>query len=195
MSKIHIDQMAAAVKKYFAEAQIAQQKMKKNSEIYQAEFAVPENEKIKQHLQEARWAAEDAIKAAQEAGRAEAESWGKLDGSKLPDDVKLLQFDITPEQFSDLVARHKNNGTMAALLKQYGEKMNKRLLEETSGKNGTMPEKQYNTWEIPTVEEKRAVYDKFASGAMARLSNIDNGGGVDSFNIPTEFTKHLFDTL
>lgn len=208
MSKIHIDKMAGAVKKYFAEAEIAQQKMKRNSEIYLPEFAEPENEKVKEQLKEPRRQAEEAIRAAQEAGRAEAAEWGRLSGDKLSGDASLLQFDISPEQFADLVSRHKGNGTMSALLKQYGDKMNKRLLEETSGKTGSMPEKQYNTWDIPTVEEKQSAYDKFAMGARSLLTQIDNsgtfGGGtdsqvlktaVDSFGTPSAYNQHLFDLL
>ncbi len=206
MSKIHVDKMAAAVKKYFAEAEIAQQKMRRNSEIYMAEFAKPENEKVKQQLQIARQAAEEAISAAQEGGRAEAESWGKLDGSKLSDDAKLLQFDMSPEQFADLVARHKNNGTMASLLKQYGDRMNDKQKEKNDF--GKMPEKYYNTAGIPTVEDKQNAYDKFAMGARTMLAQIDNtgsfGGGtdsqmlkmsVDSFGTPSSYNQHLFDLL
>lgn len=206
MSKIHVDRMAVAVKKYFAEAEIAQQKMKRNSEIYTAEFAEPENEKVKQQLRIARQAAENAIAEAREAGRAEALRWGELDGSKLTDDAKLLQFDISPEQFADLVARHKNNGTMASLLKQYGDRMNDKQKEKNDF--GKMPEKFYSTAGIPTVEQKQDAYDRFAMGAKTMLAQIDSpgtfGGGtdsqmlkmaVDSFGTPSSYNQHLFDLL
>lgn len=206
MSKIHVDKMAAAVKKYFAEAQIAQQKMKRNSEIYQAEFAEPENEKVMTQLRTARQAAEEAITAAQESGRAEALAWGKLDGSKLTKDADLLKFDISPEQYDDLVERYKGNGTMSTLLFDYGQKMNEKQREK--GTSRSMPEKVYNTWNIPTAEKKAEVYDKFANGAYGILNRIDSpgtfGGGTDSqmlklavetFGQPDGTSAHLFELL
>ena len=207
MSKIHIDRMAGAVKRYYSEAVIAQQKIKRNNEIYMKEFAEPENEKIVAQLRTARKAAEDAITAAQESGRAEALAWGKLDGSKLTKDADLLKFDISPEQYDDLVERYKGNGTMSTLLHDYGEKMNAKFREE-KGQSGQMPEAVYHSRNIPTAEKKAEVYDKFANGAYNILNRIDSpgtfGGGTDSqmlklavetFGQPDGTSAHLFDML
>ena len=203
MSKIHVDRMAAAVKKYFAEAEIAQQKMKRNSEIYTAEFAEPENAKIKAELDRARWEAIDAIQTAQEAGRADAEKWGELRGDQLPDDAKLLQYDITPEQFAGLVERNRNNGTMSVLLRQYGDKLNKEAA--AAGHVGMGP---YDLSNLTTAEQKADVYDRFAMGARDLMNLIDNPGSfgcgtdsqmlkmaVDSFGTPSSYNQHLFDLL
>ena len=183
MSKIHVDRMAAAVKKYYTEAQIAAGKMQRNNEIYTSEFAEPENEKVKQQLQIARQAAEDAIAEAQAAGRAEALKWGELDGTKITDDARLLDFDISPDQFSKLVEKHRTNGTMLSLLKNYGDRQNEKY-QQKEGKTGEMPKVYYPTGSIPTAEMKAEVYDKFAAGARNLLSSIDSpgriGGGADS---------------
>lgn len=203
MSKQHIEIMRNAVLKYYAAATDGQAKMKRNSEIYTTEFAEPENAKIKAELDRARWEAENAIRAAQEAGRADAEKWGELHGENIPDDAKLLQFDITPEQFAGIVERNRNNGTMSVLLRQYGDKLNKEAA--AAGHVGMGP---YDTSNITTVEQKTDVYDRFAMGARDLMSRIDKpgtfGGGtdsallkssIDSFGKPSSFTQHLFDLL
>ena len=207
MSKIHVDKMAAAVKRYYSEAVIAQQKIRRNNEIYMKQFAEPENEKIMAQLQAARQTAEEAITAAQEGGRAEALAWGKLDGSKITDDAKLLQFDLSPEQFDDLVQKHKNNGTMTTLLHDYGEKMNAKY-RENEGVTGSMPTKVYDTWNLPTADRKAEAIDKFSAGARDLLARIDSpgtfGGGTDSemlklaiasFGQPTGTSAALFELL
>ena len=207
MSKIHVDKMAGAVKRYYSEASVAQEKIRRNNEIYMKEFAEPENEKVMAQLRKARQAAEDAITAAQEGGRAEALAWGKLDGSKLTKDADLLKFDISPEQYDDLVERYKGNGTMSTLLHDYGEKMNAKYREE-KGTPGQMPEMVYNSWNIPTAEKKAEVYDKFSTGALHLLARIDSpgtfGGGTDSemlklavetFGQPVGTAANLFDLL
>ena len=207
MSKLHVDRMAAAVKKYYAEAQLAQQKIRRNNEIYMKEFAEPENAKVLAELEAARQTAKNAIIEAQEGGRAEAMAWSKLDGSKLTKDADLLQFDISPEQFDDLVERYKNNGTMSTLLRNYGEKMNDKYRNE-QGTSGEMPEKVYNSWNIPTAKQKAEVYDKFSTGALNLLARIDSpgelGGGTDSqmlklaiegFGTPSNTSQELFDLL
>ena len=207
MSKLHVDKMAKAVKDYFAEAGIAEQKMKKISGIYRQEFIDSENKKIMEGLKAARQAAEAAIIDARESGRAEAAKWGELDGQKLSADAQLLQYDLTPEQYNQLVEKHRGNGTMAYLLRFYGQEHNEKLMNET-GKPGEMPKVQYNYWDVPTVEEKQAAYDKFAAGAISILDRIDSpgqiGGGTDSqmlklaiegFGTPSNTSQELFDLL
>lgn len=177
MSKIHVDRMAAAVKKYYSESQIAAEKMRRNNETYIKEAADKENERIKQQLQTVRQAAEEAIAAAQESGKNEALKWGELDGSKITEDARLLDFDISPEQYSKLVEKHRTNGTMLSLLKNYGDRQNEKYRQK-EGKTGEMPKVYYPSGDIPTAEKKAEVYDKFAAGALNLLSNIDATGRI-----------------
>jgi len=201
MSKIHVDRMAAAVKKYYSEAQIAAEKMRRNNETYIKEAADKENERIKQQLQTVRQSAEDAIAEAQESGKNEALKWGELDGSKITDDARLLDFDISPEQYSKLVEKHRTNGTMLSLLKNYGDRQNEKYRQK-EGKTGEMPKVYYPSGNIPTAEKKAEVYDKFAAGARLMLSQIDGGTdspmvkvAVENFGQPVGSAENLLEMI
>lgn len=203
MSREHISQMAQAVKGYYSAAKQTAAQIEKNNARYRADIAEGENEKARQQLQQARWEAEDAIHQAQEAGRADAGKWGELHGEEMTDDAKFLQMDITPAQFSNLVERYKTNGTMSALLLQYGQRRN-----DDAAKNGAVGLGQFDVSSITTVEKKAGVYDRFAMSALDLISRVDQvdtfGGGVDSpmlqtsiesFGEPSAFTQALFDLL
>jgi hypothetical protein len=203
MGKEHISTMAQAVKGYYSAAKQTAAQIEKNNSRYRADIAEGENEKARQQLQQAKWEAEAAVREAQEAGRADAEKWGDLRGSDLTDDAKLLQMDISPAQFASLVERYRSNGTMSALLFQYGQRKN-----DEAAKNGAVGLGQYDVSSITTVEKKAGVYDRFAVSALDLISRVDQvdtfGGGIDSpmlqtsiesFGEPSAFTQALFDLL
>ena len=199
MSKQHIDSMSKAVKTYFAAAQNAAAKIGKNNTRYREDIAAEENAKVRGQLEAARREAESAIREAQEAGRADAFQWGKLSGADVTDDAKLLQMQLTPDQFSDLVGRYKSNGTMSAMLAQYGEKRNKDAGAEFG---------PYDLTQVPTAEKKAAVYDRFAMSALDLIDYMDRDKGimsgvdspmlqeaVEQFGKPSAFNQELFDLL
>lgn len=203
MSREHISKMAQAVKGYYSAAKQTAEQVEKNNSRYRADIAEGENQKARQQLQQAKWEAEAAVREAMEAGRADAEKWGDLRGSDLTDDAKLLQMDISPAQFASLVERHRSNGTMSALLLQYGQRRN-----DEAAKNGAVGLGQYDVSSITTVEKKAGVYDRFAMSALDLISRVDQvdtfGGGIDSpmlqtsiesFGEPSAFTQALFDLL
>lgn len=94
-----------------------------------------------------------------------------LDGDKIKDgDMKLLKFDLSPEQFESIVNRNKNNGTMCFILKQYAEKHEK---HET--KDDAIPawnSLAFAAVEVPTVDEKIMAYNAFAESAICRSTRL-----------------------
>ena len=203
MSKEHIKRMGEAVRGYYATALQIEERKQKNSEIYREDIARAENAKLEESLQAARWTAETAISEAQEAGRADAEGWGRLSGSEITDDAKLLQMELSSEQFAELVERYKGNGTMSTMLGQYAERKNREAAE-----NGYVGMGPYDISAIPTAERKAEVYDRFAMGARDLISRMDQdgtfGGGINSpmlkvsieqFGEPSAFTEGLFNLI
>lgn len=204
MSKQHITQMRNAVQNYYKKAKEVEAKIRHNDEIYRSDIAEEENAKIRAERRSARFEAENVIKDAQDKGRAEAlKKWSSLNGSEMTDDAKLLQLDITPAQFADIVARYKKNATMSALLRQYGDRRNKEAAAE-----GQIGIGLYDTSVIPTPEERASVYDKFAMSARDLLLRMDQDVGfgtglespmlatsVEQFGEPNDFTAELFEML
>ena len=110
---------------------------------------------------------------------------------------------ISPAQFASLVERYRSNGTMSALLLQYGQRRN-----DEAAKNGAVGLGPFDVSSIVTVEKKAGVYDRFAMSALDLISRVDQvdtfGGGVDSpmlqtsidsFGEPNMLTQQLFDLL
>ena len=108
-----------------------------------------------------------------------------MDGDKIKDgDMKLLKFDLSPEQFESIVNRNKNNGTMCFILKQYAEKHEK---HET--KDDAIPawnSLAFAAVEVPTVDEKIMAYNAFAESAISIIQIITESGwgrGVDGLGV------------
>ena len=112
-----------------------------------------------------------------------AKRWGVLDGDKIKDgDMKLLKFDLSPEQFEAIVDRNKNNGTMCFILKQYAEKHAKHEM-----KDDEIPAwNSLASVEVPTVDEKIKAYNALAERAIGIIQNISGygwGRGVNGFGV------------
>ena len=121
-----------------------------------------------------------ALTKAGRAGYREAESWGRMDTSKLTDDIKLLDAGIVDKgEFDRLKAKYSNNYTMLAALRRYGEKQNKEAGKEMQ-KNGddyigalTEP---FDVHDIPTTEEKMKKWEKTQASALDLLDAMDGSG-------------------
>ena len=203
MSAEHIRSMRLALLDYNAQAVAAHDKIKLNEARYREDIAAEENAKLRGQLRAARQSAEAAIKAAADAGRAEAESWGRMDGNQLTKDAELLRYDLTPEQFADIAGRYTGNSTMSALLRQYGDRKNKEA--SADGHAGIGP---YDVSGIPSREDKLQAYDRFQNSALDLVARLDQentlGGGTDSpmlqaaiksFGEPSVMNERLFQLL
>ena len=172
----YIQAMKKAMEDYYRAANDAMQKTMKARQIYQQDVAEEEASKYWNDLVNKKDAAIDAVVSAKDKGIAEAKRWGVLDGSKINDgDVKLLKYNLSPEQFESLVERYKNNGTMCFILRQYAEKQNRE--ETTPGEYGMVG--RLNPLIIPSVENKIRAYEFFAKSALSTIENI-GGDGMSS---------------
>lgn len=161
--------MKNALKTFLDASADAAKEIKRNNEIYQHDAALEANRIVAARRNTAKDAARAEIEAAAAAGKAKAETWARVAGSKIPEDAKLLQFSMTPEQFKELVERHRGNGTMIHLLAQYGTEQN--------AKNGASlyqhVEKYFPVAELPTLAKKVDAYTKFEGYALQLLPRIE----------------------
>ena len=165
----NITRMKNALKTFLEASADAAKEIKRNNEIYQRDAALGANRIVAARRNTAKDAARAEIEAAAAAGKAKAEAWGRMDGAKITEDAKLLQFSMTPEQFKELVERHRGNGTMIHLLAQYGAEQNE--------KNGASlyqhVEKYFPVADLPTLAKKIETYDKFRGYALQLLPRIE----------------------
>ena len=124
MSK-YADDMKQAIMTYKNRYKNAEANIKLVLENYGEEAGQRELERQEKNLKAEREKAAAAIREAYSEGVYLAELWGKPDGSRLTDDLKLFDAGIvTPEVFDQLKARYKDNATMLSALKAQGEKLN-----------------------------------------------------------------------
>ena len=164
----NITKMRNALKTFLEASADAAKEIKRNDEIYRPDAALEANRIVAARRNTAENAARTEIEAAAAAGKAKAEAWGRMDGAKITEDAKLLQFSMTPEQFKELVERHRGNGTMIHLLRQYAIEQNT--------KNGAglfqHVEKYFPVAELPTLEKKIDAYEKYRGYALQLLPRI-----------------------
>lgn len=176
----YIQTMKNALTSYYNAAKAAEASKEQARQRYQPEVAAQEIRKLESSLEAQKRATISAITEAKDKAVEATYRWGALDGSKIDDgDMKLLKFDLSPEQFEALVNKHKRNGTMCFILAQYAEKHNRQ--ETKPGEFGSVG--RLNTLIIPSVENKIAAYKKFAESAIGTVENMDGygwGQGVDS---------------
>ena len=86
----HAVNMKNALNEYKKATEAAKQQIKFITDTYGKEAGEAEKEIQAKKLERARATAVDTITKAAGAGHKEAEAWGRLDGSKLTDDIKLL---------------------------------------------------------------------------------------------------------
>lgn len=176
----YIQSMKNVLNNFYNAAKTYNDKVAQAGERYKPDVAAEEVKKLDAQLEADKRAAIDAITEAKDKGIEAAKRWGALDGDKINDgDMKLLKFDLSPEQFEAIVDRNRNNGTMCFILAQYAEKHNRQ--ETKPGEFGLTG--RLNPLIIPTVEEKINAYTKFAESAISTIDNMTGygwGKGVGS---------------
>ena len=165
----NIKKMRAALDQFIKDSENAHKRMRENKEIYREDLLDKVNRPILDDLRSRKIQAATLIAEAAEAGRKKVNACATLDGGKVPEDAKLLEFDMTQEQFNNLAAKHKDNGTMIELLRQYGERHNKQY--EASLFHNT--EKYIYTDNLPSAEKRERVYDEFYKSALSCLDGIE----------------------
>ena len=185
MSK-YTDDMKQALITYRATRQKAEARYNEIKDLYGEEAVQREKERQEKQLKAARDAAEAAIREAYSEGHYLAEQWGKPDGSKLTDDLKLFDAGmVTPEVFETLKARYKDNATMSAALKAKGQQLNAAAAKEGQEKGdflaGAM--EPYKTRDIMTGPDMLKYWDSMKAKALDALDMLDGTGNyTDSWS-------------
>lgn len=156
-----------ALKEYRQAALYAVSEIDKIERTYKEEEAARLKKGVLDRLAEKRTAANAVFDAVIADGKKRAEEWSRLDGNKITADAKLLDFDLSPDEFAELARRYKDNGTMSRLLYKYGEQRNARNAEEKGGKGV-----RYDIISIPTAEAKTAEFSKDAVVAKGLLDRM-----------------------
>lgn len=174
----NIETMKKAIKNYKDLQTAAAERVKSITDTYGQEAGKREQDRQDKQLKQARATAEKAIREAGSEGLAAAERWGRLDGSRLTDDIKLLDAGlVSAAEFEKLKSRHADNATMLEALRKYGEKQNAAAAAEAraNGKKFVM-ETPYNVWDIPTAEGKQETWRKVQAQAIDMLDMVDGSG-------------------
>lgn len=171
-----IQEMRDAVRSYKNKALGILDKIEKAYQTYLPDSAQQEEERLRGEMHKARVEAENAIYSAHGRGVDYIKSWFTLDGSKLTDDVKLLEIGVSPAQYRELLDKYRGNYTMLNALARYADKQNAqaRANERTNGNYIALD--AYSTTEIPTLETKAAEWDMIGAGAVGMLDAIDGKG-------------------
>lgn len=176
MSK-YADDMKQAIVAYKTAHKNAEANIKRIVEDYGEEAGQHETERQERLLSTARQRAEAAIREAYSEGLYLAEQWGKPDGSRLTDDLKLFDAGIvTPEVFDQLKARYKDNATMLSALKAQGEKLNAAAAQAAKDRGEMALASPYDTRDIVTPGDKVENWKKLKAQALDALDMVDGSG-------------------
>ena len=159
-------------KREAADARIAQIR-----ELYGEEAAQHEAERQNKTLKQARTEVEGTIRAATGEGRRAAEAWGRMDGSKLTDDIKLLDAGLVDvETFNELKGRYADNHTMLSALRKYADKQNAAAMKEAHEKGDLPLAEPFETRDIPTPADKAKKWDNVQARAFDMMDALDGTG-------------------
>ena len=176
MSK-YADDMKQAILRYKSAPKAAESRIKATTEDYGQEAGQRELERQEKMLKAEREKAAAAIREAYSEGLYLAEQWGKPDGSRLTDDLKLFDAGIvTPEVFDQLKTRYKDNATMLSALKAQGEKLNAAAAQAAKGRGEMALASPYDTSDIVTSGDKVENWKKLKAQALDALDMIDGTG-------------------
>lgn len=164
----HAENMKKALIGYKDLRDKANAQIKFITDTYGKEAGEAETRIQNKKLESARAAAVDTITKAGGAGYKEAEAWGRMDGNKLTDDVRLLDNDLVDTaEFDRLKDKYKDNATMLAMLKRYGDRQNNSSVEKAGS---------FETRDILTGEEKMKKWERYQAHALDLLDAIDGTG-------------------
>lgn len=183
--------LQAILKNYQKSVRDARAKILEARKIYQPEEAKEREEKLLEHLEHERSNAMSAIQEEREKACQGVAKWGQLDGSKITADAKLLEHGlVTPDQFSQLVEKYQDNGTMCALLRNYAEQHNEQLRAKSKD---AFPAGILDTRTIPTQEDMTRAAEHDAKSALSIVGMIDGGflGGPDSAMVQAAIDNFL----
>ena len=177
----HAVNMKNALNEYKKATEAAKQQIEFITKTYGKEAGEAEKEIQAKKLERARATAVDTITKAAGAGHKEAEAWGRLDGSKLTDDVRLLDAGLVDKaEFDRLKAKYSGNYTMLHALRKYGEKQNKEAGDKIRSSGGDGLEaalaEPFNLRDIPTAEDKPKRWEKTQAQALDLLDAMDGSG-------------------
>lgn len=177
----HALNMKNALNEYKKATETAKQQIEFITTTYGREAGEAEKDIQKKKLERARAAAVDTINKAAGAGYKEAEAWGRVDGSKLTDDVKLLDAGLVDKaEFDRLKEKYSGNYTMLQALRKYGEKQNKAAGDAIRANNGdglaAALVEPYDVRDIPTAEDKPKKWERTQAQALDLLDAMDGSG-------------------
>lgn len=166
-----------ALKEYSKAKESSKKRVDMIREQYGDEAAAREQEVQDKRLADARDTASTIIEANHRNAVKHTEEWGRLDGSQLTDDLKLLDARLVdPGEFERMKNKYSVNNTMLAALKKYGDREND-LARKAAADNGELPlAERFNTKDILTASERIANWDKLKTKAMDTLDAIDGTG-------------------
>lgn len=167
---------------YLGKAQRTEAKINEGRNIYLPDSMEQEEKRLRGELMKARKETEAKLDSIYHEASAGAREWGKLDGTKLTDDVYLLQGQgVTPEQFTELVERYQDNYTMLDALRKFGEARNKAAVKEAreAGNNDIFIPAPYDVRNIPGPDAKMQEWDDMRKRATYFL-NVADGTGFNS---------------
>ena len=167
----------SALKEYNNAKEAAKKRVDMIREQYGDEAAAREQETQNKRLADARDTASTIITANHRVAVEHTENWGRLDGSQLTDDAKLLDAGLVdPGEFERMKNKYSVNNTMLAALKKYGDREND-LARKAAADKGELPlAERFNTKDILTASERIANWDKLKTKAMDTLDAIDGTG-------------------
>lgn len=173
----NIETMKTTLTGYKKQREDAEARIKYITDTYGKEAGEKERERQEKQLANARATATQTIRAAGAEGMAAAAAWGQMDGSKLTDDVKLLDAGLVDKaEFGRLKAKYSGNATMLAALRKYADKQNAEAVKAARDKGDLPLAMPYDTSDMPTADSKRANWEKTQAHALDLLDSIDGTG-------------------
>lgn len=172
-----IEQMQRALRKYRSQAKATFEQLEKVYATYKPEEAQKEEHRLMGDLHQARTEAENTIYLAHKAATDTVKQWATLDGNQVTSDNTLLMTGmVSPEEFEKLVAKYQDNFTMSHALRNYAERMNKKIEADNRKKGQYLTAGPYQTKHIPDPKARLAQWDKFSKSCHTMLDQIDGHG-------------------
>ena len=172
-----IEQMQQALRKYRSQAKATFERIEKVYATYKPEEARREESRLMGELHSTRMICENEIYRAHKAATDAVKQWSTLDGNQVTSDNTLLMTGMVgPEEFNKMVTKYKDNYTMLHALRNYAERMNKKIEAENRKKGEYLTAGPYRTKHIPDPKSRLENWDKYSRSARDMLDQIDGHG-------------------